>query len=229
MIETNDFRPIKSRHHQNGFTLIELMIALLIGMILSIGLLQAYMTARQANRLALASARMLEDGRLSMEFTTQRLRQGVVAPSSDSDTLIFVNDNDMDCFGAELTGVKTIHTFSYNNNNLGYSCELEGSTKQVDNQPLIGLGSESGLDSDMVENMRFLYGIDEGGDGSVNNYSASYALDTIAVRWCLQLVSSEANLLPSVSNTTGCDGNPKIDQRLRRVLWQTAYLRNAAP
>ena len=58
-----------------GFTLIELMIALVIGLIISIGVVQIFSSNRASYQLDESLARAQENGRFALEFLTQEIRQ----------------------------------------------------------------------------------------------------------------------------------------------------------
>ncbi|MFI3217656.1 MAG: PilW family protein [Methylococcales bacterium] len=59
---------------QRGFTLIELMIAMLIGVFLMGGVIQIFLSAKQAYRLQENLSRLQENGRFAMDFITKDVR-----------------------------------------------------------------------------------------------------------------------------------------------------------
>jgi len=59
---------------QNGFTLVELMVAMVVGLILMAGVLQIYLSSKQSDRVLTAEARMQENGRFAMHFLVHDLR-----------------------------------------------------------------------------------------------------------------------------------------------------------
>jgi type IV pilus assembly protein PilW len=63
---------VNSSHH--GFTLIELMIAMLIGVFLMAGVIQIFLSAKQAYRLQENLSRLQENGRFAMDFITKDIR-----------------------------------------------------------------------------------------------------------------------------------------------------------
>jgi len=56
------------RHSQRGMTLIEIMIALVVGLILLGGIIQVFSSTRQSNRVHEAISRMQENGRMALEI-----------------------------------------------------------------------------------------------------------------------------------------------------------------
>jgi type IV pilus assembly protein PilW len=58
----------------NGFTLIELLIAMVIGVFLMAGVVQIFISAKQAYKLQENQSRLQENGRFAMSFITQDVR-----------------------------------------------------------------------------------------------------------------------------------------------------------
>lgn len=63
-----------SRRAQRGFTMIEIMIALVVGLILTGGILQVFASSRQTNRVHEAISRMQETGRMALEVISRDAR-----------------------------------------------------------------------------------------------------------------------------------------------------------
>ena len=63
-------------HHliQRGFTLVEILIALVIGLILTAGIIQVFTSTRQSNRVHEAISRMQENGRMALEVISRDVR-----------------------------------------------------------------------------------------------------------------------------------------------------------
>ncbi|MCK5898128.1 MAG: prepilin-type N-terminal cleavage/methylation domain-containing protein, partial [Methylococcales bacterium] len=59
---------------QSGMTLIEIMIAMLIGVFLLGGVMQIFMSSRQSYRMQDNLSRMQENGRFAMDFLTRDIR-----------------------------------------------------------------------------------------------------------------------------------------------------------
>ena len=62
------------RHRQAGLSLIELMIAMVIGLVLILGLVQVFGASRQAYQLSQGIARNQENGRFAVDFLSRDLR-----------------------------------------------------------------------------------------------------------------------------------------------------------
>lgn len=75
--------PLKSQY-LNGFSLIELMISLTIGLIITIAVFSAYMGAAGASKMAEAQGRMNEDAQAALIILTQQLRMAGSNPDQAS-------------------------------------------------------------------------------------------------------------------------------------------------
>ncbi|MEI6707183.1 MAG: PilW family protein [Methylococcales bacterium] len=64
----------RANSSQRGFTLIELMIAMLIGVFLMAGVIQIFLSAKQAYRLQENLSRLQENGRFAMDIITKDIR-----------------------------------------------------------------------------------------------------------------------------------------------------------
>lgn len=65
----------KSRlHHQSGVTLVEMMIAMVIGLVLVGGILQVFSSSRYTYRVHEATSRMQESGRMGLEIIGRDIR-----------------------------------------------------------------------------------------------------------------------------------------------------------
>lgn len=70
----NEQTHIKKLSRQSGVTLVELMIAMVIGMFLVGGVLQVFSSARQTYRVHDATSRMQEGGRMALEVLARDIR-----------------------------------------------------------------------------------------------------------------------------------------------------------
>ena len=68
------YRPQRNRTHRNGFTLIELMIAMLISIFLLAGVIQMFSASKQTYRLQDGLARLQENARFSLDLISGEIR-----------------------------------------------------------------------------------------------------------------------------------------------------------
>ena len=64
----------RSAHASHGFSLIELMVSLTIGLIIAVAAVSAYLGAASAGKMAEAQSRMNEDAQAALSILTQQLR-----------------------------------------------------------------------------------------------------------------------------------------------------------
>src|SRR5690606_4166664 len=76
---------------QQGLSLIELMIAIALGLVLMLGVIQMFLSSREVFSTQQAMSRIQETGRLSIEFMANDIRMAGYAGCADRNTL-FEND-----------------------------------------------------------------------------------------------------------------------------------------
>jgi type IV pilus assembly protein PilW len=67
-------RAQSERSAQRGYTLIEIMVALTLGLVVIIGVIQVFISTQQSARIQQAASRMQEDGRMAMALLNRYLR-----------------------------------------------------------------------------------------------------------------------------------------------------------
>ncbi len=76
------------RHKQQGLSLVELMVALTLGMVLMAGFLQIFMSVRSTYAANEASSRLQENGRFALDFLTRHARlAGYIDPKRNLEEL----------------------------------------------------------------------------------------------------------------------------------------------
>jgi type IV pilus assembly protein PilW len=63
-----------TRRKQSGISLIEILIAMMLGLVLTGGIMQMFSSSRQTNRVHEATARMQENGRMALEVISRDVR-----------------------------------------------------------------------------------------------------------------------------------------------------------
>lgn len=231
---------------QKGFTLVELMVALLLGLILSGAALQLFMTNQRTFSLQQALSGLEEDGHMILRYIAGDIRNagrgnGIIGTidsivhaqstngangASDSITISYLSQ--WDCQGSDLTlggaepeGQQAISTYYVSDETL--FCSSDQSPGET---PLL-----SG-----VETFQVLYGVDREPDGELSITSFVTAAEllasdvVIAVRLGLLLRSSDNDLpVPATSETLQIldeSFSTTGDKALRRVFTTTVHLRN---
>ncbi|MCO5785373.1 prepilin-type cleavage/methylation domain-containing protein [Pseudomonas sp. G11-1] len=223
------------KRNQQGFTLIELMVAMLIGLILTLAALQLFMTNQRTFSLQQAVAELHEDGQQAIRYMVADIRQagrgsalaGAIPPidlinssNGTNDALAVHYWGTSTCAGETYSLEREIHNvYSVNNEVLQCRSVLTNTTVDL----------VSG-----VESFQVLYGIDGNKDGELgvtqfvtaNNLTADSVV--VAIRFAL-LLSSDRFRQSQSANTTHWVLDQKVDSadsNLRRVFNSTVQLRN---
>lgn len=69
-----NFTSTKLPSLQRGLTLVEMMVAMVVGLILMAGVLEIYLSSKQSDRVLTAEARMQENGRFAIHFLADDIR-----------------------------------------------------------------------------------------------------------------------------------------------------------
>jgi prepilin-type N-terminal cleavage/methylation domain-containing protein len=164
---------------QQGFTLIELMISLLIGLFIMGGVISVFVV----NQQTVATKRNLDNTQEALRFTANTVSRIVRQADSISNTstnsqlvVSFTGGSGLkNCLGVAIAGVQT-DTFTYANNQL-----LCNNTALIDD----------------ITAISFLYGVDANADGVITNaeYTAAPADFTKvdSIRMSMTLTNGKTN------------------------------------
>ena len=224
---------------QRGFTLVEIMVALVISLFLVAGLIQILISSRQVYRVQDGLARVQENGRFGMDFITRSVREAGYAAISDNpaigygkfngtalrgtegtsglpDSVTASFDTDIDCLGDDtLTILVPGGSVGRTVNQFfledgSLKCKTFKPTDYPDTLTL--LQTQPLIDN--VEDIQILYGIDLSGDQAANQYVNATDIgnnwdNVVSVRVCLLVRSVEDNLVNEVSPYQDCNGSSK--------------------
>lgn len=242
------------RPQQRGLTLVELMVAMTLGLLILLAVSSIYLGSRQTFRMQEDNARLQETGRYALEVMGRSIRQagfwnmpinpvatatafggtpitGANGAAGAPDTVTVQFDGligDRDCEGTVLAANAVIAE--------AYS--LSGSNLVCDGND--ALAAASPLVSD-IEDVQILYGIDTNKDQSADRYMATPAnwAQVVSARVCVQARSANSvnNAPQTFLNCAGALGTAATaaaaftaagagDLRLRRTFVATYNLRN---
>ncbi len=229
------------QHKQQGMTLIEIMISLLIGVFLIGGVLQIFINTRQTYRMQENLSRMQENGRFALSFLSNDIRMADFreCPTVPRVATAVIGAND-----SGLNGSDTV-TVTWQDNICATPINTQTRTFSIlagaSGQPAL-FSNDGVVNNELIEgieNMQILYGEDTDlpVDGTPNYYvPADQVVDmgkVVSIRVSLLVRSIDDNLttaprayhypLPSSAATT------PADRRLRRIFTSTIALRNRLP
>lgn len=214
---------------QRGFTLVEILVSLVIGLFLTAGLIQLLLGNRQTYRVLDNLSELQENGRFAMDMLSRHIRmagfrndwqtpipmplEGVDGTSGAADQFTLRYESTTDCVGGTVAGTPPIavNTFAIATSDGMLNLRCTGNGGGGTTQPLV-VG---------VEDMQIQYGLDSDGDGAANYYTSTPPTATnvaryVSLRVQLRLISTDVNL------AEGGDG------RIRRTFSSTVTMRNSA-
>ncbi|MGB5408926.1 MAG: PilW family protein [Thiogranum sp.] len=237
-----------SKHHmsklcqlQHGFSLVEILVAMAIGLLLTAGLIQILSGSKQTYRVQDNLSRLQENGRFAIVQLGNSIRMaGFKTDPTDTTTFAagavtgtdttgnpdqisvsFQGASDgttIDCIGNTVPASTVIvNQFSINNNNLR-CVSTSGTQDLIEN----------------VEDMQITYGVDTNGSGSANYYVAANSVanwsQVVSIHFSLLLRTQEDNLT-TAAQTYQYNGTATTatDRRLREAFSTTIALRNLLP
>lgn len=240
----------KFSHLQKGFTLIEIMIALLLGAFLIGGILQIFINTRETYRMQDALSRLQENGRFAMDFIGRDLRMvdyrscpqrnGPVVDAGGNMIGITGADgvangalqDSPDSFQVRWMEGNICPLAAANLRTVSYTVGVTAGT----NPPITELRRDTGAGAmpliEGVENVQILYGVDTDADinGIPNYYGPAATVanmgQVVSVRVSILLYTIDANV---VNNPLAINFNNEptlADRRIRRVFTSTFTLRN---
>lgn len=230
---------INSHGGQTGLTLIELLIAIAVGLVLIAGLLGVLVFSGQTDRLMGESARMQENARFALDAIGRELRMaGCRSDITTPVASIFPADSKFPAAGQIINGTNNSISLRYQGSPDGTVRDClgnpvpAGTTVTIDfsvvDQELIcqsSLGGSTAL-VDRVGELRVRYGM---------NGSAGYADATAVTNWAavtslnveLLFVSERDGVTTGQqAYTIGGVTHTPTDRRLRRVYGAVVTLRN---
>jgi type IV pilus assembly protein PilW len=218
---------------QRGMSLVELMVAMTIGLLLLIALAYFFLGSRQLNRTHDDVSRMQESGRYALEILGKAIRQagfrndadvafaGTALAGTDGATdTITVEYDPQDGLEADCTGTNVTTP-----GRVTYAFAVDGSQRLTCNGSVV---------ADNIEDMQITYGIDADKNGVVESYQVAGGVadfsQVAAVRVALLVLGPTANTTAGDQTYTYNDGAPvtATDGFLRQVYTATFTVRNQA-
>ena len=216
---------------QRGFSLIELMIALTIGLALLMVITTVFTSSRQAFRVQEDHARIQESGRFALEIIGRSIKQagyvnvpftgskvsftgiaitGTNGAASAADTISLQYDGvagDRECtFGtlvtaANVTAGSNIIQAHFNLDAANAQLQCAGTIAAL--PAAAGAPPTGSVLLENIEDLQILYGVDTTGDQSANQYVAAPAdwTQVVTARICVLARSDKTNIVISTAGT----------------------------
>lgn len=197
----------RSRFRCKGISLIQLMVSIVIGLMLTIVVVQLFLGSKESYRLQQGLSSMQESGRLAVYVLRDSIQMAGfpqymnISPLVDTTTVDKKSDeltiqfySDTDCLGNDITNIGNIAINKF----------------YVDNESLMCLGNGSRDAIPLMEGilqMQVVYGVDDDLDGVANRYQNATTVDAES-NWD-QIVSIRVALLAKSDDVV----KPKAETR----------------
>lgn len=234
-----------SRRHQQGLTLVEIMVALTISLLLMAGVIQVFLSNKVSHNLQNGLGRLQENARAAMDVLSRDISMAGYAAIGTTVTAVTANTRDNVTANAEL-GFTVANGTASDLIEVGYSSTTDClgqatggvaiNRYYLDGTNLMCLGSGSAtpaIIAEGIENMQILYGEDTDNDGVANRYinaSNIAANPIVSVRIALLACTVENSGITD-TNTYALLNAPAIgpfnDNQLRKAFTRTIILRNS--
>ena len=167
-------RTLASRRHNRGMTLIELMVAITVGLFLLLAMYAIFVSFKLTSQSQNGLAQMQDDQRMSMTILSQIAQSAGYFGNVQTqlvNTALLADNSTVSGVSFSAGTVTYINQLAVASSTLQLTCGINGAAAQ----PIVG-----GLASPVttcpsigyrgISNIQFLYGVDPGNTGSVTQY-----------------------------------------------------------
>jgi type IV pilus assembly protein PilW len=219
---------------QQGFSLIELMIAMVLGLLLIAGVLNIFLGSSQTYRLQEAMFRVQESGRFALDIVQRDLR-------SAGFQNVLIDDKDFSYTAAQGIPVATAAALAEVDNGVvseTLKISSTGSDTYYYVAPDVGgqlaLFQNASAIVEGIENVAFLYGVDTSGNSQADSFVARAAVgtrwgDVVAVRVSFLVASNDAGVVETAQAPPTPFASIPSDRRMYQAFTSTVALRNKMP
>ena len=223
------------RYAQRGLSLVELMIALVIGLIMIAGVFHIYAGSTQSRMLNDGIRTMQENARFAISALQTAIRPAGFARGGAIDP--FVDTPERPTNGAQITVRFESTQDCAGNSTAPTGVAVNGYFVDAATQELRCLGNDVNAPPqpivDGVEQMRILYGLDDDGDGLTNRYVRKTTLNDLGANLNNDVTSVRVALLLNtiIPVTDGASNTHRLldtqvvtDDRLGHQVYTTTVL-----
>lgn len=232
----NTRRPVTNLHRENhGFTIIEVMVAMVISLVLLLGVINIFMASNTSHTLQNGVARLQENARFALDIMARSISMAglqtnpafAAAPDTtdgggNAHDRISVNyTSPTDCLGNPAAGGIATDSFYLQDDPVTNISNL-----YCNNQPLV----------EGIESMQILYGQDNNADGIADSYvaadqvsdwgSSSGGITSIRIAILASTVDDADVTDNQTYQVLNAQAGPFNDNMMRRVFTRTVLLRN---
>ena len=240
MHKTKVIKQRSSLDKQSGLSMVELMIAMVLGLIILGSVVNMFLSSSQTYRLQEAMSRTQEAGRFAMMFMLQDLRDAGFQDVLPQTTLRSLDIVAVRGYQASDTGLPSAVKSGVTSEIISIP-QHDASTETVSYYVAPDAGGGRSLFRngnavvEGIENMTFEYGEDTSSDRVADTYVASGAVtnwaNVVAVRIHVLAAGGDANVVDVAQGALPAPfaGVSTADRRLYRVFHNTVVLRNKMP
>lgn len=215
---------------QRGFSLVELMIALVLGLVLVGGAINTFLASRQTYVLQEATSRVQEAGRFSMDLIARELRAAGTSEWALSVPALQGYANRTSIPSVVVNTATSEILFIRNHDARTGDTALYIAPDATSGIPTLFIGTEPMVEG--IANINFLYGEDSDDDKQVDSFSALASVadwsNVIAVRVSVLAVGGQGMVVETPQILPAPFAGTAPDNRLYRVFNETVSLRNAS-
>jgi len=223
---------VNDGQRQRGLSLIEMMVAILIGTFLLGGAIATFINIKQTYRIQDNLSRLQENGWLALELIGRDIRVtgywGCLIPSKGD---LYGDEARLILKAAFVVAMPTTNCGDSVNQSASYYWDKTSTVIYTLNNAVLRRNTNS-INNDIVEGveaMVFLYGVDTDADSAPNVYvtynSGVNFEKVVSIKVSLLLSSMDDNLIDKAI-PYNFNGTIRTDKRLRRVYSSTFMLRN---
>ena len=228
----NKYRMPADRRKQSGLSIIELMIALVLGLIVISAVINVYMGTTRSSRFTEGLRTMQENGRYGVSALQRGIRMAGYSPGTkiepldfsvtQPDRIVVRMIQDTDCNGQSTAGTGGLAVNTYRHDAASRQIVCRGNSAAATDMPLV----------EGVDGFRVLYGMDTNGDFLSETYvpfdASLNAEEVNSVRFAMLVGSGGPIRTRSFPEThVLLDQEFESNDRLsRRVFTTTVLLRN---
>ncbi|GAB6067344.1 hypothetical protein JCM13664_06620 [Methylothermus subterraneus] len=195
--------------------MVEILVALVIGLVLIAGVIQIYAANQQTYRVAEASSRIQENARFAMELLGRQLRMAGYRNNASQDFAMAFASVSFAGYsfnaGEIIRGTDDEVVIRYQGDGLARDCEdnsiIPAGTAISERLSLSGTDLQCATDMDAggsqplvsdIAGMAILYGVDTDGDGAANCFDSAASLNAATPSACGTGIAAPWNRVVSV-------------------------------